>query len=80
MTNKEKYDQIFLDCFSIDQSQLGDNLVYNSLPSWDSVGHMKMIAALEEAFDIMMDTDDIIDFSSYKKGFEILIKYGVSFE
>ena len=42
---------------------------------------MSLIAALEDAFDIMMDTDDIIDFSSYKKGMEILSKeaYGVKF-
>ena len=32
---------------------------------------MSLIAALEEAFDIMMDTDDIIDLSSYEKGKEI---------
>jgi len=80
MTNKEKYNQIFVDCFLIGENQLNDALIYNSLPAWDSVGHMKMIAALEEAFDIMMDTDDIIDFSSYKKGFSILAKYNVLFE
>ncbi len=50
------------------------------IPAWDSIGHMSLVAALEEAFDIMMDTDDIIDFSSYKKGMEILSeKYGVEF-
>ena len=33
---------------------------------------MGLIACLEDAFDIMMDTDDIIDFSSYEKGIEIM--------
>lgn len=80
MTNKQKYDQIFMNCFSIDVNNLEDDLIYNSVPVWDSVGHMKMIAALEEAFNIMMDTDDIIDFSSYQKGFVILAKYKVLFE
>jgi acyl carrier protein len=41
---------------------------------------MSLISALEEAFDIMMDTDDIIDFSSYEKGKEILKKYDVEIE
>ncbi|MFA6409749.1 MAG: acyl carrier protein [Gammaproteobacteria bacterium] len=79
MTNREKYDQMFTESFSISVDALDDSLVYNSIPSWDSVGHMGMIAALEVAFDIMMETDDILDFSSYKKGFEILAKYGVEF-
>lgn len=79
MNNKQKYDQVFIESFSIDESALGDNLVYNTIQSWDSIGHMGMIAGIEETFDIMMEIDDIIDFSSYKKGFEIVAKYGVEF-
>ena len=77
MTNKEKYDQVFMDCFSVEKSVLNDEFVYQCVPEWDSVGHMGMIAALEEAFDIMMETDDIIDFGSYTKGTEILTKYDI---
>jgi len=79
VSNKQRYDQAFMESFSIEESVLGDSLEYNTIPSWDSVGHMAMIAELEDAFDIMMETDDIIDFSSYKKGFELLAKYGVEF-
>ena len=79
MNNKQKYDQVFMESFSIDKSVLGDNLEYNTIPEWDSVGHMGLMAELEEAFDIMMEMDDIIDFSSYKKGFELIAKYGVEF-
>jgi acyl carrier protein len=56
------------------------NLIYNSVKSWDSVGHMSLMAALENEFDIMMETEDIIDFSSYLKGMEILAKYQVQIE
>ena len=77
MENKEKYDKAFIESFSIDAALLGDSLVYNTIPAWDSIGHMTLIAALEDAFGIMMETDDIIDFSSYKKGFEIMKKYKV---
>ena len=62
-----------------EKNKLGDDLEYNSIPEWDSVGHMGLIAELEEVFDIMMEMDDIIDFSSYKKGFELIAKYGVEF-
>lgn len=77
MTNKEKYDQIFVDCFSVEKSMLNDKFVYQCVSEWDSVGHMSMIAAIEETFDIMMETDDIIDFSSYTVGIEKLAKYNI---
>jgi acyl carrier protein len=79
MGNKQKYDQSYMETFSIGESDLNDELIYNSIPEWDSVGHMSLIAELEEAFDIMMEMDDIIDFSSYKKGFELIAKYGIEF-
>ena len=63
MNNKQKYDQAFMTSFSIDESVLGDDLLYNSIPEWDSVGHMSMIAELEEVFEVMLEMDDIIDFS-----------------
>jgi len=57
-----------------------EDLEYQGVVTWDSVGHMALIAELEESFDIMMETDDIIDFSSFKKGIEILKKYDVDIE
>ena len=80
MTNLEKYDEIFVETFGVTKDDLL-NLRYQSIPAWDSVGHMSLIPAIEDAFDIMMDTDDIIDFSSYEKGKQILSKesYGVKF-
>ena len=79
MNNTQKYNQAFIENFSISESELTDDLIYNSIPEWDSVGHMGLIAALEEQFDIMMEMDDIIDFSSYKKGFELIAKHGFEF-
>ena len=81
MTNLEKYNEAFKSVLEVTEDQL-PGLKYQDIPSWDSVGHMGLIASLEEAFDIMMDTDDIIDFGSYEKGKEILAKdaYGVVIE
>lgn len=80
MNNLEKYNNAFTETFEITEEQLSD-LKYQDITAWDSVGHMSLIAALEDAFDIMMDTEDIIDFDSYRKGKEILAKpdYGVEF-
>jgi acyl carrier protein len=76
MTNIEKYQQVFCDLFEVSTEEL-KNLKYQDVNLWDSVGHMSLIASLEEMYDILMDTDDIIDFSSYEKGIEILSKYNV---
>lgn len=78
MNNLEKYEKVFIDAFSVKKEELPD-LEYQSIADWDSVGHMALIGALEDTFDIMMDTDDIIDFSSFEKGKELLAKYGVDF-
>ena len=56
-----------------------NGLMYQDVEAWDSVGHMTLVAALEDAFDISLDTDDIIDLSSFEKGLEILAKYDVQF-
>jgi len=77
MNNLEKYNSIFLQCFAVKPTQLDENLTYQSVSTWDSVGHMAMIAQLEDGFGIMMEVDDIIDFSSYTVGIQILAKYGV---
>ncbi len=79
MTNLEKYNQVFCETFEITVDQLAD-LKYQDIQAWDSVGHMTLIANLEDNFDIMMETDDIIDFSSYEKGKEILKKYDITIE
>ena len=78
MTNLEKYNNAFIEALEIEESQL-EGLKYQDIPEWDSVGHMGLIASIEDAFDIMMDTDDIVDFSSYEKGKEILNKYDIEF-
>lgn len=78
MSINDRYNKIFIETFSVTEIDL-DGLEYQSIEQWDSVGHMGLIAALEDAFEIMLDTDDIIDFSSYLKGKEILAKYDLEF-
>ena len=79
MTNLEKYTQAFIDSFEVSEDE-AKNLKYQDIKAWDSVGHMGLIANIEDSFDIMMETEDIIDLSSFDKGKEILEKnYGIDF-
>jgi acyl carrier protein len=78
MTNEDKYAAAFVEALGIDASKLTDDLAYGSAPEWDSVAHMQLISELEDQFDIMMETEDELDLSSFGKGKEILQKYNVS--
>ncbi len=77
MSDYEKYVKAFEECFSVSEEQ-AVTLNYQDIPEWDSVGHMDLVATIEEAFDIMMEMEDVVDFSSFDKGKEILKKYGLS--
>ena len=78
MKNKDKYIKIFTNSLSIDKKKFNEKIKYNDVPEWDSIGHMTLMSKLEEGFNISIDTDDIIDFSSFKKGIQILKKYKVN--
>lgn len=79
MTNQEKLVQSFVESLGIKPELIVDDLKYQSIEEWDSVGHMALVAELETNFDIMLDTDDIIDMSSVAIAKTILQKYDVSF-
>lgn len=77
MNNKEKYDNAFIAALDVKKEQL-NGLKYQDVPAWDSVGHMGLISEIEDAFGIQFETDDIVDFSSYEKGIEIIKKYNIT--
>ena len=77
MTNMEKLTKVFADTFGVEENEV-QNLQYQGIEEWDSVGHMTLIAAIEDEFAIEMDTDDIIDMSSFEKAKEIVAKYNIA--
>jgi acyl carrier protein len=76
MTNIEKYNKAFMESFNIEEDKL-KGLKYQDILDWDSVGHMQLMAELEDEFEVELDIDDIVDFSSYEEGKNILLKYEV---
>ena len=72
---QDKIDKAFNEAFGFSESVERCSLIYNSSPGWDSVGHMALVAALEQQFDCMLDMNDILDMSSYDKVVEIMAKY-----
>ena len=77
MDNKKKYKEVFIESLAINGETFNEDIKYNDIPEWDSIGHMTLISGLEDAFKISLETDDVIEFSSYKVGVDILKKYKV---
>ena len=76
MSNLETYVTAFTSSLLVEESAL-ENLSYQDIAAWDSVGHMALMASIEEAFGITMEIDDVIEFGSFAMGKEILKKYDV---
>ena len=79
MNNLEKYNKVFCDVMQVGEEKLA-NLKFKESDYWDSIGHMTLIAALEEEFDIMLETEDMMAINSYTKGKDVLSNnYGIAF-
>ena len=79
MTNMEKYQKIFCELFDIDVDSLDKDFTFANIEKWDSLAHLSLISELEDAFDVMFETDDILHFGGFLNGMEILKRYGVEF-
>lgn len=77
MTNREKFNQAFMEVFGVEESALGGAFAKENVDSWDSVHQLNIIAILEETFDIMFDPEDIMELTSYEKGLALMAKYEV---
>lgn len=72
---EDKVFAVFVDVLELPDGADKSTLIYNETVGWDSLGHMRIIAALEEDFDCMLETDDILDMSSFAKAVSIVKKY-----
>lgn len=80
MTNLEKLNQIFCEVYSVEESALNEEFINTNVETWDSIHQLSMVAAIEEAFDLMMDAEDILEMTSYENVKKLLTdKYEVVF-
>lgn len=69
--------KIFSEALGLPEEQISDELAYNTIPEWDSISHMSLIAAIDSEYGVALDTEDIIGLSSVAKSREILEKYNI---
>lgn len=78
MTNIEKLNSIFCEVFSVEASALNSNFDKIHVNGWDSVRQLSLTSEVEDAFDIMLDADDILEFTSYNNAKAVLAKYDIT--
>lgn len=61
-----KLREVFVEALDLDEDVDVENLKYRDIEAWDSVGHMALVAAIEDEFDVEFETDQVIDMSSFK--------------
>lgn len=79
MTELQRLREAFRTALDLEADAPVDDLRYQDNEKWDSLAHMSLIATLEDEFEVMIDTDDVINMSSFAEATRILGKYGVSF-
>lgn len=78
MTNLEKLNNIFCEVFSVEESALNSNFDKCNVEGWDSVRQLSLTTAVEDEFDIMLDAEDILEFTSYDNAKKVLLKYDIN--
>lgn len=78
MSDNGKLINVFVSSLGISAGDV-ESAVFKETNGWDSVGHVNLMNAIEEAFDVSLEPDDILDFKSFELGKDILAKYGVVF-
>ena len=77
MTTKEKLIQAFSAGLGIPASPEVTTFEYRRIPQWNSMAHMQLVLEIESAFDIMLDTDEVLGLSSFDKALEIISRHGL---
>ena len=77
MNKSERLRNVFVRALDIPPGIEIERLEYRRYTGWDSVGHMRMIAALETEFGILLETEQILDLNSFNRGLEILKAHGI---
>ena len=74
----ERLRVVFRAALELSDGAVVDGLEYRGIENWDSLAHMSLVAAVEDEFGVMLDTDEVIDLSSFDRARQILEKHGVT--
>ena len=58
---RTKLFSVIANSLDISVEQVNDNLALGSIPEWDSLAHVKLISEIENAFDMQIDLEKLMD-------------------
>ena len=79
MSNMDIYRAALVEGLGLEAGEVQD-AVRGETVKWDSIGHMSLIAIVEEEFGVELEPEDILGFQSYQSGIEILSKHGIEIQ
>jgi len=56
---QEKLERVFQDVFDDDSLRIGEDMTRENFPTWDSLGHIRLVSALEETFGVSFSIEEI---------------------
>lgn len=74
----EKLREIFVEVFSVQPEEYADELSPDTLTAWDSLGHIRLVSAMEERLGLTFETNEIMDMANVAQIKEILTRRGVT--
>jgi acyl carrier protein len=80
MSNIDRLNKVFIEVFEVEKHKLGSDFSIDNVDNWDSITQLSLVSDIEDEFDIMIDSDDILDFKSYDAAKVIIAKYEVNLE
>lgn len=73
-----KLNKLIADTLKIDESLVNDDASMQTLPQWDSLAHMNLVAALESQFSVRFEPEDLLSMVSVQEILNALARFGVS--
>jgi acyl carrier protein len=78
MDLQQRLRNTFVEALALGDDVDVENLKYRDIDEWDSVGHMALVAAIEDEFDVQFETEQVIDMSSFKVALDMVKGFGIS--
>lgn len=72
---EEQVIEVLSHTLEVDKSSLTLDSAVGSVPSWDSMGHLAVISALENHFNIQLSVDDVVECESIEDFSEAIKLY-----
>jgi acyl carrier protein len=68
--------QVVADALGISPAEINDQTSYSRTPQWDSLAHVRLASALEEAFAVQFELDEFAEIVSLPAIRRTLIRHG----